>query len=369
MSHDIRDILGRLDAIAEDIGPEQRSVKQLPALFKPKNTSPQIGGKYPGDNATRGYLVGEDEETMEGDVVSMTKAGSFTVKDREDYLDKRDLLFRALTQNPDAETKAAIKSRLADLELAAKNAGVLKENSDSGNPMRDAVIGRISRGRLDLIEKYGLDAVMDAVDDVTEGDTDWEEIGSSDVSAYVKYVEDHLSERFGGEDVTEEIDKQEYNKIASELNAARQSNAMERVKQLSRRLLDLKPDGVEIDIKGQVKPMTEAQATEDVLSTMKKKLGDYLQDVATAIQKDPDLKDKIPQAVDQIKSVKTITTDDGKEIKIHGNEDDGFRVTIKNKEIKTPFRSLDEAVMAVEMYCRRRRNTLENADYVEEKRS
>jgi len=109
-------------------------------------------------------------------------------------------------------------------------------------------------------------------------------------------------------------------------------------------------------------------ATEDVLSSMKKKLGDYLQDVATAIKKDPDLKDKVPQAADQISAVKTITTDDGHEIKIHGNEDDGFRVTIRNKELTSKFRDLDEATMACEMYCARRRQAAESADYIEEKR-
>jgi hypothetical protein len=109
-------------------------------------------------------------------------------------------------------------------------------------------------------------------------------------------------------------------------------------------------------------------ATEDVLSTMKKKLGDYLQDVATAIKKDPDLVDKIPQTVDQISAVKTIKTDDGHEIKIHGNEDDGFRVTIRNKELTSKFRDLEEATMACEMYCARRRQAAESADYIEEKR-
>ena len=110
-------------------------------------------------------------------------------------------------------------------------------------------------------------------------------------------------------------------------------------------------------------------ATEDVISDVKKKLGDYLQDVATAIKTDPDLKDKIPQDIDQIKAVKTIQTDDGHEIKIHGNEDDGFRISIKNKDLKTAFKNLDEATIACEMYCARRRQQMENADYIEEKRS
>jgi hypothetical protein len=64
--------------------------------------------------------------------------------------------------------------------------------------------------------------------------------------------------------------------------------------------------------------------------------------------------------------VKTVTTDDGHEIQIHGNEDDGFRISIKNKQTPSRFANLDEAVMACEMYCARRRTQALNADYVEE---
>ena len=44
MSRDIYQILESLDAA-------QKSVKQLPALFRPKDTSPQLSGPYPGKNA------------------------------------------------------------------------------------------------------------------------------------------------------------------------------------------------------------------------------------------------------------------------------------------------------------------------------
>jgi hypothetical protein len=114
----------------------------------------------------------------------------------------------------------------------------------------------------------------------------------------------------------------------------------------------------------------KVKTSEDVISAVKKKLGDYLQDVASAIKKDPDLLDKLPASVDKIgAAVKTITTDDGHEIKIHGNEDDGFRITVKNKPHSATFKNLDHAVMACEMYCGQRRLVNNNNnDYVEEKR-
>lgn len=245
MSHDIYTILENLDAA-------QRDVKQLPALFRPANTSPQLSGPYPGRNATRGYLVGEGEQ----------------------------------------ET----------------------------NPMAQAVTRRIVNQHPEWIMNYGVEFLMQVIDDVTEGE-DWEEIGSSDVSAFVNMVGDQLRDRAGSRE----------------------------------EMADRRPFAESKDT-----------ATEDVLDTMKRRLGDYLQDVATAIKKDPDLKDKVPQAIDQIKSVKTMTTDDGHEIKITGNEDDGFRVSIRNKQSNTKFANLDEATMAVEMFCARRRSAAESQDYIEE---
>jgi hypothetical protein len=112
---------------------------------------------------------------------------------------------------------------------------------------------------------------------------------------------------------------------------------------------------------------SQEHATEDVVSSVKKKLGDYLQDVATAIKKDPTLIDKVSQEDFVGPAVKTITTDDGHEIKIHGNEDDGFRISIKNRPSKSKFENLAHAEMACEMFCNRRRQAAESADYIEER--
>jgi hypothetical protein len=118
--------------------------------------------------------------------------------------------------------------------------------------------------------------------------------------------------------------------------------------------------GIELD---------EAVTKEDIISKLKDRLGDYLSDIGREIKKDPDLIDKLSAKApsDQMgPPVKTVTTDDGHEIQIHGNEDDGFRVSIKNKTANSKFKNLDEAVIACEMYCARRRTQAESADYIDE---
>ena len=113
----------------------------------------------------------------------------------------------------------------------------------------------------------------------------------------------------------------------------------------------------------------EAVTKEDIITKLKAKLGDYLSDIGQEIRKDPDLINKLaakPAGNQMGPPVKTVTTDDGYEISIHGNEDDGFRISIKNRQTPSRFSNLDEAVMACEMYCARRRQQAVNADYVEE---
>lgn len=275
---DLRKILESFARIEqENLNADQKSVKQLPALFKPQKTSPQLSGSYPGKNATLGYLVGEDDETGYGSEVGDTGADS----------------------TPDGvapDTKSFLESR------------------DDASAVERAILHRIMMQHSSLLGRYGPQAVMDAARDVAEFVGDVDEIGSSDVSAYVRNVEQVLASQ----------------------------------------------------------GLSEAKATEDVISTVKKKLGDYLSDLSKEIKSDSDLKDKVPASMDKISpAVKTITTDDGKEIKIHGNEDDGFRITIKNKAHSAKFESLDHAVMACEIYMNRKRKMREqvqNEDYLEEQK-
>ena len=117
------------------------------------------------------------------------------------------------------------------------------------------------------------------------------------------------------------------------------------------------------------KPVKEAVTKEDIITKLNAKLGDYLSNIGQQIKNDPTLQNKLTAKTpgDQVgPPVKTLTTDDGHEISIHGNEDDGFRVSIKNKQTPSKFDNLDEAVMACEMYCAHRRKQALNADYIDE---
>ena len=112
--NDIYHILERLDSISEGLDRDQDKAKQLPALFKPKSASPALAGKYPTKNATRGYMVGEEEEKtdlaeamaeIEEDMLSKVK------KDLTNYLDMLEKKVRVDRDLRDKAVDAVIKGQ------------------------------------------------------------------------------------------------------------------------------------------------------------------------------------------------------------------------------------------------------------------
>ena len=102
------------------------------------------------------------------------------------------------------KTQQAVGSRVADIGAGgkeynvktdaawdAKEKGLSEDSFD--NPVSSAITRRILMQRSDLLAKYGPEKVTAAIDDVADfvGDTD--EIGSSDVSGWVKQVEKSLA--------------------------------------------------------------------------------------------------------------------------------------------------------------------------------
>ena len=396
--------------ILESLDAAQKSVKQLPALFKPAQTSPQLDGAYPGRNATRGYMVGEGDESVNPMVQAVHRRIAFT---RPEWITKygMDAIDYAIDDvvGDDWEgeeigssdvshyihmigeylrDRAGSREEMDDRKPFSEHDGrddEPEEIDDDGRTMADRA-RRDGRGGDDEPEtaaqrrRRSLQATRDfnrgrRTDSMREGVA--EATGNPgmphDFTAVQPGAEVWYKGRFAGW-TTGKVYDDPYGKhgkmVAFDPNPSEFPGDEGRVLSLPYDQVSLRKSTSIGKLKGPGQGVSEGKeaATEDVLSSMKKKLGDYLQDVATAIKKDPDLKDKVPQAADQISAVKTITTDDGHEIKIHGNEDDGFRVTIRNKELTSKFRDLDEATMACEMYCARRRQAAESADYIEEKR-
>ena len=147
---------------------------------------------------------------------------------------------------------------------------------------------------------------------------------------------------------------------------------------------------------------------EDVLDKVKKSLADYLSNVADEIKSDTDLKDKkkedsdlkkkdskdrdlIAKAVKELDEdpteeeltvdaptpptinpvmpesapVKTITNEYGL-FEIHGNEPSRFEIRHGNNIMRSRFKTIDEAVMALEMFAAHKKAQDESADYIEE---
>jgi len=115
------------------------------------------------------------------------------------------------------KTQQEVGSRVADIGAGgkehnvktdaawdAKEKGLSEDSFD--NPVASAITRRILMQRSDLLAKYGPEKVTAAIDDVADfvGDTD--EIGSSDVSGWVKQVERELN----GGSVSEEVDTGQY---------------------------------------------------------------------------------------------------------------------------------------------------------------
>jgi len=75
--------------------------------------------------------------------------------------------------------------------------GILDNPGQPDSPVANALIRRILLQRTDLLAKYGPEKVGQAIDDVADWVGDVDEIGSSDVSGWVKDVERSLSESLG----------------------------------------------------------------------------------------------------------------------------------------------------------------------------
>jgi hypothetical protein len=135
--------------------------------------------------------------------------------------------------------------------------------------------------------------------------------------------------------------------------------------------------------------VNEDNVAEDTLTKVKQSFNDYLQSIEDRVRKDTDLKDKIEvdhelrkkeikdrdliakepkEEVEESAPIKTITNECGL-WEVHGDEKTGFEIRHGNRPLKSKFKSLDDAEMALEMFQARmaaKKKADDSADYVEE---
>ena len=84
------------------------------------------------------------------------------------------------------------RSGMAGAAVGAKPIGIREESSTSSDAVERAILNRIMISHTDLLKQYGPQKVMQAAEEVAYNVGDVDEIGSSDVSAYVAQVEQIL---------------------------------------------------------------------------------------------------------------------------------------------------------------------------------
>ena len=118
---------------------------------------------------------------------------------KNDFLDRRDYLLRKINADPNPVNKQIIKAEIRKLESQAEAEGwitmqqrMVREDSDGGEAVEMAIMRRMLVAHTDLIVEFGLDKVVDAIEEVAYDVGDVDEIGSSDVSGWVRQVEQIL---------------------------------------------------------------------------------------------------------------------------------------------------------------------------------
>jgi len=118
---------------------------------------------------------------------------------KEDFIRERDRLLRMIGQETNPANKQILKSAIRQLENRAENEGwitvqsrMVREDSDGGEAVEMAIMRRMLIAHTDLIVEFGLDKVVQAIEEVAYNVGDTDEIGSSDVSGWVRQVKQIL---------------------------------------------------------------------------------------------------------------------------------------------------------------------------------
>jgi hypothetical protein len=145
-----------------------------------------------------------------------------------------DQLFDRLNELAEEDASAniwedeAVINRLGELGIdITPTAGNDSNNQDvtedyDSSPVASAITRRILLQRTDLLSKYGPEKVTAAIDEVADFVGDVEEIGSSDVSGWIRHVEQMLG-NMGDQDVAEGLDPEKRSRLDALIGMYRDS--------------------------------------------------------------------------------------------------------------------------------------------------
>jgi hypothetical protein len=108
---------------------------------------------------------------------------------RQELLTRVDKIQRMMTQERNPANLQILRKELETLKQRYQH---LKEDSDGGEAVEMAIMRRMLIAHTDLIVEFGLDKVVDAIEEVAYNVGDTDEIGSSDVSGWVRQVKQIL---------------------------------------------------------------------------------------------------------------------------------------------------------------------------------
>ena len=124
-----------------------------------------------------------------------------------------------MNDNEFKETHGITRQYFNQTLSPAARAHYMKEDEDGASPVESAILRRVMNSHLDLLTQYGPAAVMASARDVAEMIGDVEEIGSSDVSAYVNLVIRSLNDGSYA-DLAEQVTEEQLNEFLPALGAA-----------------------------------------------------------------------------------------------------------------------------------------------------
>ena len=160
--------------------------------------------------ASRGELeIGESEQEV-AEVSNDTLTSYLTKLDRDNLKHKMDPTRRSDAKRMKSGPNFVKAFTKLDNRKQGVEEGMLDGSDGIDSPVASAILRRILMQRLDLLSKYGPEKVSNAIGDVADFVGDVDEIGSSDVSGWIKQVEMGL----GG--MAESDEPEAYDEFASD---------------------------------------------------------------------------------------------------------------------------------------------------------